>query len=41
MDPIFLQVVPAFTAENAGVESMEEANTSETSQGIRLFMQSE
>ena len=41
MDPIFLQVAPAFTAENAGVERTEEAITSETNQEIRLFMRPE
>jgi len=38
VDPTFLQAVPAFTAENAGVERTEDRTISETTVATRLFI---
>ena len=38
MEPTFLQVVPAFTAENAGVERAEDKTISDKRVEIRLFI---
>jgi hypothetical protein len=38
MEPTFLQVIPAFTAENAGVERTEDKTTSDKRVEIRLFI---
>ena len=41
MDPTFWQVVPALTAENAGVERTEDKTISETTVATRLFINSD
>ena len=41
VDPVLVQAAPAFTAENAGVESIEDKTNNETTLDTRLFINSE